>query len=417
MKLNIAKQKHNFLVKKHVILTLLISLSIYSAYSQFPHLGRSWSFSVFATVGAIDNTGNTFINNDMGTNAGAINGFPPGIVMGSVHNADSISNVVTTDINFLYNYLDNLSCDSSIGVGLGNNQILTPNVYCIGAASTLNDVLILDAQGNPDALFIFQIDGAFASTGLSQIILTNSAQPCNVFWQINGLVNLGANSFFLGTVVAAGAITMLNEAELEGRIFSIPGAINLNNNFINMPCSEVFLSKKNIQISSDCVDNKFAINWSGYFGENTSYFIVEKSNNNNEWQTIGRINVKKSNSIQTYRLIDYDSYNKSKYYRIIQHNIDRNTQIIGEIKNTPNCNSLDIDFQIFPNPTNSFFEIFINGDDALIENITIFNIFGKEVFTTNNYNRKIDIKHLVNGCYSIQIKYNNTVAYSKLIIN
>jgi hypothetical protein len=418
MKFIIQNQKHNFHAKKQLAFIVLFIISINIAFSQYPPLGRSWTFGVFATVGAIDNTSNTFINNDIGTNAGAINGFPPGIVLGSIHNADSITNIVTADINFLYNYLENLTCDSSIGVGLGNNQILTPNVYCIGAASTLNDVLILDAQGDPDALFIFQINGAFASSNFSQISLINSAQPCNVFWQINGLVNLGANSSFLGTVVAAGAISMLNEAELEGRIFSIPGAINLNNNYLNMPCSEVLLSQFKIQIISKCQNNHLNIHFEGIFGDKIEFFTLEKRNSNNDWQTIAQINSNNTNTFQTYSFIDFDDKQTAKnYYRIKQFENKSMFQIIGEINNTTKCNSPIVAMRLFPNPTYNSFEITINGDEELIENITIYNYLGKVVYKAITYVSKIDIKNIEKGIYTVQILYNNQLASSKLMIN
>jgi len=81
-----------------------------------------------------------------------------------------------------------------LGVALGNNQTLTPNIYCTGAASTLTGNLTLDGQGNPNAVFIFKIDGAFAATTNTNILLINSANLRNVYWQINGAFTLGDGS-------------------------------------------------------------------------------------------------------------------------------------------------------------------------------------------------------------------------------
>ncbi|MCB9347570.1 MAG: DUF3494 domain-containing protein [Lewinellaceae bacterium] len=52
--------------------------------------------------------------------------------------------------------------------------MLTPDVYILGAASTLDGDLILNAEGNPDAIFIFQIDGAATTVG-SMVTLINGA--------------------------------------------------------------------------------------------------------------------------------------------------------------------------------------------------------------------------------------------------
>src|ERR1019366_7546166 len=131
-----------------------------------------------------------------------------------------------------YSYLFGLTCDSVIGVTLGNNQVLRPNVYCIGAATTLNADLILDAQGDPNALFIFKIDGALSTSTFSSVTLINSASLCNVYWQINGAFALGDSSVFRGTIVANGQIELLEGSTLLGRGLSRAGAILLHNNLV-----------------------------------------------------------------------------------------------------------------------------------------------------------------------------------------
>jgi len=64
---------------------------------------------------------------------------------------------------------------------LGNGQTLTPGVYSIPSTATLNLVLTLDAQNNPNAVFIFKIEGAFSSAANAQVQLVNGAKACNVF--------------------------------------------------------------------------------------------------------------------------------------------------------------------------------------------------------------------------------------------
>jgi hypothetical protein len=66
----------------------------------------------------------------------------------------------------------------------------------------------------------------------SDIIFINGASSCNVFWQVNGAVDLGENSIFSGTIVASGAITLLDGAELYGRALTTAGAIALHSNIV-----------------------------------------------------------------------------------------------------------------------------------------------------------------------------------------
>jgi len=212
-------------------LTFLVLLTLKGVgFGQAPNLGTASSFALFTAAGAFNNVGASIITGNIGTNVGAFDGFPPGIVTGQIHVADPVSVQAAIDVELAYNSLSPLACGSVIGTTLGNGQLLNPNVYCLGAASTLNGSLTLDGQGNPNALFIFKINGAFATSGLSNIMLINGASSSNVYWQINGQVDLGAASSFKGTILANGAINLLLGAELQGRGLSRTGAINLNTN-------------------------------------------------------------------------------------------------------------------------------------------------------------------------------------------
>ncbi|MCF8238343.1 MAG: ice-binding family protein [Saprospiraceae bacterium] len=204
-------------------------------YSQTPNLGTTENFAVFTAVGAFNNDGSTVVIGDIGTDVGAFNGFPPGIVIGNIYVADPATAQAATDVDILYSYLDNLLCGVVLGVNLGNNQVLGPNIYCIGAAAVLDGNLTLDGEGDPNARFIFQIDGALSTATLASITLANGASICNVYWQINGAFDLGESAAFAGTLVVNGSISLLEASSLEGRALSRGGAIDLHNNNVTLP--------------------------------------------------------------------------------------------------------------------------------------------------------------------------------------
>ncbi|WP_421798407.1 ice-binding family protein [Haliscomenobacter sp.] len=212
-----------------VIALLLIPLL---TFAQAPNLGASSSFALFSAAGSFTNDGATVVTGNIGTNVGAFSGFPPGIVIGGIHVADALTAQAAADLATAYGELSTVLCGQVIGTTLGSGQILTPNVYCLGGASSLNGELILDAQGDPGAIFIFKIDGALSTTTLSRITLINGASVCNVYWQINGAVELGPGSSFAGTILAAGAISFLEGASFTGRGLTTEGAISLHNNMI-----------------------------------------------------------------------------------------------------------------------------------------------------------------------------------------
>ncbi|MBK9107386.1 MAG: DUF3494 domain-containing protein [Saprospiraceae bacterium] len=226
----------SFKLRSNFSLIYLVCFSLIAKFNfaQAPDLRSTSSFALFTAAGAFNNNGATVITGDIGTNVGAFSGFPPGIVIGSIHISDPAAAQAAADVALVYSDLFGVMCDQVIGSTLGNGQVLGPDVYCIGAAATLNAELILDGQGDPNALFIFQINGALSTSTLSKVTLINGASICNVYWQVNGAFALGEGSVFRGTLVANGAISLLEASSLYGRALSTAGAISLFNNVVNI---------------------------------------------------------------------------------------------------------------------------------------------------------------------------------------
>jgi hypothetical protein len=205
-------------------------------FGQTPNLGTAGNFALFTAAGAFNCTGASVVTGDVGTAEGAFNAFPPGTLIGVKHVLDPISTQASVDVKVAYSDLFARTCGAVIGTTLGNGQVLSPNVYCLGAASTLNGDLILDGEGDPNALFIIKIDGALSTNANSNVILINGASSCNVYWQINGALGQGAgfgiNSTFRGIIVANGAISFSSGAKLYGSALTQAGAISLSDNLI-----------------------------------------------------------------------------------------------------------------------------------------------------------------------------------------
>ncbi|MBK9254468.1 MAG: DUF3494 domain-containing protein [Saprospiraceae bacterium] len=222
-----------FILKFSIFSFFLCSTHI--SFGQTPPLGAVEDFVLFTAVGAFNNTGvSTVVVGDVGTNVGAFNAFPPGTLVGDIHVADPVSVLAAIDVEIAYNFLVAQTCGQVLSSGLGNGQILNPGIYCIGEASTINGNLVLDGQCNPDAVFIFQIDGALSTSTFSSVTFTNGASVCNVYWQVNGLVSLGQNSIFRGNIIANGALNLLENSSIFGRGLSRAGAISLSTNNVDI---------------------------------------------------------------------------------------------------------------------------------------------------------------------------------------
>lgn len=118
--------------------------------------------------------------------------------------------------------------DSNFTAALGNlaGQTVYPGKYYIPAALALADNITLDANGNPDALFIFQANGAINSSVFTTITLAGGAKACNVFWIGLGGISIGADCIIKGNLIArTAAIAVGFRSMLEGRMLSGGGAI------------------------------------------------------------------------------------------------------------------------------------------------------------------------------------------------
>lgn len=105
---------------------------------------------------------------------------------------------------------------------------LAPGLYYAAPAVTLAADVILDAGGDRDATFIFQVTGAFGLAAGVEVLLQGGADPANVFWQSDGAINLGANAILRGTVVTNAAVTTGADAQVQGgRILTKAGSVTL----------------------------------------------------------------------------------------------------------------------------------------------------------------------------------------------
>ena len=203
-----------------------------------PALGAASTFVLFTAVGAFDNVGPSIVNGDIGTNAGAFSGFPLGVVVtGNIHVADTYSTQAATDVQVAFGQASAIPCVVPLaflgGTG-GIPQVLTPNAYCLGGQTTFAGELVLDAQGDPNAVFFIRVSGAMTTGAGSVVTLINGANRSNVYWQVAGRVDLGNNSLMQGTLIVDGAINLIEGATLMGRGLSREGAITMDTNIATL---------------------------------------------------------------------------------------------------------------------------------------------------------------------------------------
>lgn len=197
-------------------------------------LGVAGSYGVLADS-TITNTGNTVITGDLALYPGtSVVGFPPGTVSGTqdVNNGAALAakNIATAT------YVDLSTRPGATdisGIDLGT-LTLSPGIYSFSTSAQLTGTLTLDAGGDADAQWIFQIGSTLTTASASVVSIINGGQPGNVFWAVGSSATLGTTTDFAGTIIAQVSITLNTGASLDGRAWALTGAVTLDDNAVSV---------------------------------------------------------------------------------------------------------------------------------------------------------------------------------------
>jgi hypothetical protein len=198
-------------------------------------LGTDGSFAVLAGS-TVTNTGPSVISGSVGLDPGsAVTGFPPGIVLaGTMQVANGVALQAKSDLVTAYNDAAGRSSTATISGDLAG-RTLTPGVYTSASSLGLSGALTLDAQGDPNAVFVFQAGSTLIVGSSAQVNLIGAAQACNVYWQVGSSATIGTGAAFVGNILALTSITMTTGATLQGRALARNGAVTLDTNTITRP--------------------------------------------------------------------------------------------------------------------------------------------------------------------------------------
>ncbi|MFZ2312607.1 MAG: ice-binding family protein, partial [Methylobacter sp.] len=222
---------------------------------QFLHSAQS-----FAVLGAstVTNTGPTTIWGNVGVYPGpSISGFQippantvvegpgstglidgPGLAAGTIYISHAVAQLAQIDALTAYNILKGLPATSNLtGQDLGG-LTLTPGVYHFDDSAQLTGTLILDAQGDPNALFVFQIGSTLTTASSSVVNVINGGANNSVFWQVGSSATLGTSTVFAGNILADQSITLTTSAKiLCGRAIALHAAVTMDTNTISNDCN------------------------------------------------------------------------------------------------------------------------------------------------------------------------------------
>ncbi len=208
---------------------LLVASSV-----QASILGSADAFGVLG-ASTVTNTGPSVVDQDLGVWPGtAITGFPPGVVLGTIHNDDAVAMQAQADALTGFNFLAGLARTQTLtGQDLGG-LTLDAGVYFFATSAQMTGQLTLDFQGMSNVMIVFQIGSTLTTASASSVLVINPGSNDQVYWQVGSSATLGTTTAFYGNVIAAQSITLNTGATINcGRAIALNAAVTMDTNTID----------------------------------------------------------------------------------------------------------------------------------------------------------------------------------------
>ena len=153
-----------------------------------------------------------------------------------IHAGDPTAAQAQVDLTAAYNDAAGRTAGALTVAGNLGGLTLTPGLYKSTSSLEISSGdLTLDAQGDTNAVFIFQMASTLTTTSGRQVILSGGARAANIYWQVGSSATLGTTSVFKGNILASTSITVTTGAAVEGRLLARTAEVTLDANTITLP--------------------------------------------------------------------------------------------------------------------------------------------------------------------------------------
>jgi type VI secretion system secreted protein VgrG len=211
-----------------------LALPLFALTANADILGSADAFGVLG-ASTVTNTGPSVVFQDLGLWPGnSITGFPPGIVLGTIHNDDAVAMQAQADALNGYNVLAGMARTGTLtGQDLGG-LTLDSGVYFFASSAQLTGQLTLDFQGLSNMMIVFQIGSTLTTASASSVLIINPGSNDQVYWQVGSSATLGTTTDFYGSVIADQSVTLKTGANVTcGRVIALNAAVTMDTNNID----------------------------------------------------------------------------------------------------------------------------------------------------------------------------------------
>src|SRR4051794_39947126 len=220
-----------------VVLSLAFAATGHAAQPTVP-LGNAASFGALS-FSAMTNAGlATVVGGDVGSSTSIDVGVTHPGFAGYLPPATQLANAQASLLTAYGNAEAQTPTGDITGTNLAGKTLL-PGVYNSTGSILISGPtpLVLNGNGNADAVFIFQAASAGHLTvdPTSSVTYTNGAQPCNVFWKVQSAFLKNTGSTFVGTILALTQITLTDSITVQGRVLARNADVTFIHDTVNVP--------------------------------------------------------------------------------------------------------------------------------------------------------------------------------------
>ena len=156
-------------------------------------------------------------------------------------------------------------------------------------------------------------------------------------------------------------------------------------------------------------DDSVRLYWTTVSELNNDYFTLEKSTNGTAWEMVTRVKgASFSNTPIQYTYSDVKQVS-TLYYRLSQTDINGTVKTFNPISVSCEVNTPENQIRVFPNPTNEYIYISFPPGEAIAQNISMYDIAGKLIYTKtlpltlSESTVQVQLPSLPTGLYSLQV--------------
>ena len=389
-----------------------------------PNMASTACYTIFSGSGSVTNSGVTKVKGDVGTNVGLTIGFDPLLVEGTIHPIpDGSTAACAADLLNVYSYLNTLPFDIELlyPAQFGNDLVLTPHTYLMNAATSFTGKVFLNAQGNADAVFVIKINGALNTSTFSRVVLINGTQAKNVYWKVEGAVNINDFSVFNGTIICNNAaISLATGDSLNGKAFTTNGALGTSQIVATNTSACNSLPVNWLSFTAEKTNNSAVLlKWSTSSEVNNKYFEIERSNNGTTFSVVGKVKAgSNSASVQQYSFNNSKTLEGTNFYRLKQVDQDGKIRYSAIVKVAIKGVPL---FALYPNPATTKTTIQIRNQLNKVS-ITLIDNYGKILYVANHASLQagstvdIQLNQFAKGVYTLKLQSDKGSSTEKIVL-